>query len=512
MSYADYLMHFRTAGAKNGETKYPGKYKPIGQKAQGIEEAAAKTSLSRMYDQPNQNASQQTPEQLQSLQALRVSGYKGPIPDYLKPNYQEKTADQEIADALKPTQQDLKKKAEEKVDKELKTGRTNKKPGATSRYLDKVEKKKRLKQLIEQKRKELIDQEVMNEMVNQNAENIKHNDSSDYLIHFRTKGSKNGYTKYPGKYNPIGEKAKGISPISDLISGGKEKLRQIGEKVEDKVNQRLTSSFGVNEIKTELRKRANKAINSAETNANSKIDTAIQTYGKRKASDNDSFVDFMKNDIQDRINDSKKSANSMAKSMVKKGGDYLRDTANRAVDDERTSEVIRKILKKNYKNIKNVDDDVLRSVLDPKVRKKYTNIALDAALPTYDKRKASDNDNALEFLKNDIKDRANDATKKFKSKASKKIQETMDRALNDERMKEDVEAYRKDPNKGIENLIDEKNRKRNVDVAVDAVMPTYEGSKASNEDNLKDFLKNDLKDRTNNMKKKLKQIVKYKLY
>lgn len=29
----------------------------------------------------------------------------------------------------------------------------------------------------------------------------------NYLMHYRTKGSKNGYTKYPGKYIPIGEKA-----------------------------------------------------------------------------------------------------------------------------------------------------------------------------------------------------------------------------------------------------------------------------------------------------------------
>jgi hypothetical protein len=35
------------------------------------------------------------------------------------------------------------------------------------------------------------------------------------LKHYRTKGSRNGYTKYPGKYNPIGEIAKGINSIFD---------------------------------------------------------------------------------------------------------------------------------------------------------------------------------------------------------------------------------------------------------------------------------------------------------
>lgn len=35
------------------------------------------------------------------------------------------------------------------------------------------------------------------------------------LKHYRTKGSRNGYTKYPGKYNPIGEIAKGVNSIFD---------------------------------------------------------------------------------------------------------------------------------------------------------------------------------------------------------------------------------------------------------------------------------------------------------
>lgn len=492
MSYADYLMHFRTAGAKNGETKYPGKYKPIGQKARGIEEAATKTSLSRMYDQ---NTPQQTPEQLKSLKALRMSGYKGPIPDYLKPNYQEKTADQEISDALKPTQQDLQKKAEEKVDKEFKTGRINKKPGATSRYLDKVEKKKRLKQLIEQKRKELVEQEVMNEMTNQNA---KHGNSTDYLIHYRTAGSKNGFTKYPDKYKPVGEKAsnKKFNPIGDLISSGREKLKEIGNKVEDRVTKGLTVNLGPSEIRKEITGRVNNKVDSAVNR--------IQRNNPRVASTEDSFKEFMANDIYDRLNDKINKG-------VRKTGDYIKNTTNRMVNDERFTEEMRKHLKNNYKDTNNIESDIIKSLADSKTRKKYTNIALDAAIPTYKGSKASTEDSFKDFIKNDLRDRANENTKELKSKVSSKINEAVDRFVNDERVKSDLSTFKDDPYGTIEKFKDPKNKERNVETALDAAIPTYDKSKSSTEDSMKKFIKNDIKDRTNNMKKKLKKMIKFKI-
>lgn len=36
--YENYLMHYRTPGSKNGYTKYPGKYTPVGEKAQYIDD------------------------------------------------------------------------------------------------------------------------------------------------------------------------------------------------------------------------------------------------------------------------------------------------------------------------------------------------------------------------------------------------------------------------------------------------------------------------------------------
>lgn len=50
----------------------------------------------------------------------------------------------------------------------------------------------------------------------------------NYLMHYRTKGSKNGYTKYPGKYTPIGEKA--MAPLASITESHKIKYPEPLEK------------------------------------------------------------------------------------------------------------------------------------------------------------------------------------------------------------------------------------------------------------------------------------------
>ena len=50
----------------------------------------------------------------------------------------------------------------------------------------------------------------------------------NYLMHYRTKGSKNGYTKYPGKYTPIGEKA--MAPLASITESHKIKYPESLEK------------------------------------------------------------------------------------------------------------------------------------------------------------------------------------------------------------------------------------------------------------------------------------------
>ena len=50
----------------------------------------------------------------------------------------------------------------------------------------------------------------------------------NYLMHYRTPGSKNGYTKYPGKYTPIGEKA--MAPLASITESHKIKYPESLEK------------------------------------------------------------------------------------------------------------------------------------------------------------------------------------------------------------------------------------------------------------------------------------------
>lgn len=50
----------------------------------------------------------------------------------------------------------------------------------------------------------------------------------NYLMHYRTPGSKNGYTKYPGKYIPIGEKA--MAPLASITESHKIKYHEPLEK------------------------------------------------------------------------------------------------------------------------------------------------------------------------------------------------------------------------------------------------------------------------------------------
>jgi hypothetical protein len=68
------------------------------------------------------------------------------------------------------------------------------------------------------------------------------------LKHYRTKGSRNGYTKYPGKYNPIGEIAKGVNSIFDGAKRRQNSVTdtapglQVVAKTGSQLNQRTQNS------------------------------------------------------------------------------------------------------------------------------------------------------------------------------------------------------------------------------------------------------------------------------
>lgn len=368
----------------------------------------------------------------------------------------------------------------------------------------------------------------------------------------RTKGSKNGISTTPG-YVAIGEKAKGIlmnpSPAPSQPMPAKEKnpamptatakyldkLNGIVSSYKAKTNTPVTSlpnirpqrkqepvqqpkksGFSLKKLAGQFIQFADKAAEKAETavvrnvgpgeikkmakeGTSKAIDKAIKTYDKRKAGDKNNIVDFVKADLQDRINDKKKA--------VKK---HLNESADRALNDERIQGDLRDLAEAGYKNENDAVKLAANKALDPKNTRKYMSVAADAAIPTYEGRKASDKNRFGEFMKADIQDRINDAKKKAKEVGVNKSTKKVNTVLKDKRIASDIEALKKDPvgtAKKIAN--DVKNNpeaaKKYKQVAADVTVPTYEKRKASTDDSLFDFVANDIQDRINDKKKKAKK-------
>lgn len=365
----------------------------------------------------------------------------------------------------------------------------------------------------------------------------------------RTKGSKNGISTTPG-YVAIGEKAKGIlmNPSQPLPAKEKnpamptatakylDKLNGIVANHKSKANTPATSlpnirpqqkqepaqqpkkksGFSLKSLTKQLKQFADKAAEKAEIAAVRNVgpgeikkmakgetlkalDKTIKTYDKRKASDKNNISDFVKADLQDRLNDKKKAAKK-----------YLNESADRALNDERIQGDLRDLAEAGYKNQNDAVKVAANKVLDPKNTRKYMSVAADAAIPTYEGRKASDKNRFGEFMKADIQDRINDAKKKAKEVGVNKATKKVNTVLKDKRIASDIEALKKDPVGTAKKIVnDVKNNpeaaKKYKQVAADAVAPTYEKRKASTDDSLFDFVANDIQDRINDKKKKAKK-------
>jgi hypothetical protein len=164
---------------------------------------------------------------------------------------------------------------------------------------------------------------------------------------------------------------------------------------------------------------------------------------------------------------------------------------------------VQEALTEDYKNPAQA---VVRSFTDPKNTRAYVGLAADAFVPTYKKSKAKLNDNFSTFMKNDIKDRINDAKKSMKKYGVNKITNSINRVLKDPRMTETIDSIRNNPNDV--RRVAQKNKSKYLDVALDAAVPTYKKSKAKLNDNFSTFMKNDIKDRINDAKKVGKKKVK----
>lgn len=369
----------------------------------------------------------------------------------------------------------------------------------------------------------------------------------------RTKGSKNGISTTPG-YVAIGEKAKGIlmnqSPAPSQPMSAKEKnpaMPTATAKYLDKLNgivsnhkaktntpatslpnirpqqkqepvqqSKKKSGFSLKKLAGQLKRFADKAAEKAETavvrnvgpgeikkmakeGTSKALDKAIPTYEGRKASKTESLGKFIAADLLDRSNDK----NKQKKQKIK-------DAVNRVLDDERMQGDLRDLAEAGYKNEKDAVKLAANKVLDPKNTRKYMSVAADAAIPTYEGRKASDKNRFGEFLKADIQDRINDAKKKAKEVSVNKATKKVNTVLKDKRVASDIEALKKDPAGTAKKIAnDVKNNpeaaKKYKQVAADVAVPTYEKRKASTDDSLFDFVANDIQDRINDKKKKAKK-------
>lgn len=169
----------------------------------------------------------------------------------------------------------------------------------------------------------------------------------NYLMHYRTPGSKNGYTKYPDKYTPVGEKASmnqniyagpaatagvgkgvyGAHKIQNLynapamtVNASKQRVAESRRLPHMESNIKLQSpdysKIFANSVKEPVtwRNQARKQLNTVAKKGRDFTDFVVEDIAdraKRGASNAKDFGGFMAKDIASR-----------AKSAAKKGRDF----------------------------------------------------------------------------------------------------------------------------------------------------------------------------------------------
>ena len=223
----------------------------------------------------------------------------------------------------------------------------------------------------------------------------------DYLMHYRTKGSKNGYTKYPDKYTPIGEKAKSIYDTvknTDTYNTVKDTATNAFTNAKDFMQNTPLNSLSEKQISDNLYKMYR---------------NNGWRYKGPKATTEDDYFTFMKRDLLERADklDSKIDryrANDYAERISR----FLDATGMR---DTNPKDVLGKI--KDAITGKEVTGE----------NQKYAKAVADFLLPTDRKRQANLDDNFVDFVAKDIGDRYNAATNNIKKKIKEKL--TSKRAL-----------------------------------------------------------------------------------
>lgn len=360
-------------------------------------------------------------------------------------------------------------------------------PAATAKYLDK-QKAAKEKAMEPQVQQQPIQQPQSQQPApQQQAQQQPVADKKNFLQELASKiPNQNGNQKQEATTEKPKQEAKKKSgfSVNDLVKT----VKQIAQPLAEKAEETVVGMVGPGEIK----KTAKKATKEG-------LDKAIKTYDKREASDKDNLGDFVKADLKDRTND-----------LKKKGKEYLNNTLARALDDPRIQKDLSELAKTGYKDEKAAVQQLASKLMDSSERRKYASVAADAAVPTYEGRKASDKNKFGDFVKADIQDRINDAKKKGKEKVVDKVASVGSKIVKDKRLQGEMDSFKKDPVGTVQKMVNDAKTnpevaKKYKAVAADIAVPTYEDRKATTEDSFFDFLMNDIQDRANDAKKKAKK-------
>ena len=371
-------------------------------------------------------------------------------------------------------------------------------PAATAKYLDK-QKAAKEKAMEPQVQQQPIQQpQPQQPAPQQQAQPQTTADKKNFLQELASKiPNQNGNQKQEAttekpKQEEKAETKKTFS-VNDLMSAGKQLVKSAvatADKVAEKTGAKKAVIGGVGSkmIKDTAKK---------ETKAG--LDKAITTYDKREASDKDNLGDFVKADLKDRTND-----------LKKKGKEYLNNSLARALDDPRIQKDLKDLANTGYKDQKAAVQQLANKLTDSGEVRKYSSVAADALIPTYDKRKASDKNKFGDFIKADIQDRINDAKKNAKDKAVNKVTSTVSKLTKDKRLQGEMDSFKKDPVGTVQKMVKDaktnpETAKKYKEIAADIAVPTYEDRKATTDDSFFDFLLNDIQDRANDAKKSAKK-------
>lgn len=345
-------------------------------------------------------------------------------------------------------------------------------PAATAKYLDKQKAAK---------------EKAMEPQVQQQAQPQTVADKKNFLQELASKiPNQNGNQKQEATTEKPKQEAKKKSgfSVNDLVK----QVKQIAQPLAENAEETVVGTVGPGEIKKSAKKATKEGL-----------DKAIKTYDKREASNKDKLGDFVKADLKDRTND-----------LKKKGKEYLNNTLARALDDPRIQKDLSELAKTGYKDEKAAVQQLASKLMDSGERRKYASVAADAAVPTYEGRKASDKNKFGDFIKADIQDRINDAKKKGKEKVVDKVASVGSKIVKDKRLQGEMDSFKKDPIGTAQKMVKDaktnpETAKKYKEIAADIAVPTYEDRKATTDDSFFDFLMNDIQDRANDAKKKAKK-------